>query len=83
MVEVFARLKQICILLTVRPYPRCRTNNLPDILVVVDNRANAQTRDCEGRSIPRGVWIGLRKRIDIFRVLDSHLELAPRNLRKA
>jgi hypothetical protein len=49
---------------------------------MVDNRANAQIRDCKRRCIPRGVGIGLRKRIDIFWVRDRHFKLAPRDLRR-
>ena len=49
---------------------------------MVDDRADTQTRDCEGRGISRGVEIGLRERINIFWVRDGHLKLAPRDLRR-
>lgn len=49
---------------------------------MVDNRANAQTYDGEGRCVPRGVLIRLRKGIDIFRVRNGHFKLAPRHLRE-
>jgi hypothetical protein len=65
---------------TIRPDPCRCAYNLPDIFLMVDDCANTQAGDCEGRCVSRRVQIRFWKRIDIFRVRHGYLELAPGNL---
>ena len=62
---------------TIRPDPCRCAYYLPDIFLMVYDRADAQASNCEGRCVSRRVQIRFRKRIDIFWVCHGDFELAP------